>query len=76
MGVLVMVRPAFDRDNVLSTEERTASARKCLSILEGNEERLNGKAQQFVADMRDKVDRFGCTEGQLQWLRDLVDKVL
>lgn len=64
----------FQRDNVLSENERNASARKCLSLLEDATSQMNAKELGFVEDMPDKIDRWGCTEPQLQWLRDLVSK--
>lgn len=64
----------FQRDNVLSFDERNASARKCLSLLEDYAERMTAKELGFVEDMPEKIERFGCSEPQLQWLRDLVSK--
>jgi hypothetical protein len=64
----------FQRDNVLSLDERNASARKCLALLEDHADRLNARELSFVEDMPDKIERWGCTEPQLQWLRDLVSK--
>jgi len=64
----------FQRDNVLSIDERNESARKCLKLLEDCTERMNAKELSFVEDMPEKIERWGCSEPQLQWLRDLVDK--
>lgn len=64
----------FQRDNVLNADERNASARKCLSLLEDHTERMTAKELGFVEEMPDKMERWGCTEPQLQWLRDLVSK--
>jgi hypothetical protein len=64
----------FQRDNVLTDDERSRSARKCLALLEDCAEHLNAKELGFVEDMPDKIERWGCTEPQLQWLRDLVSK--
>ncbi len=64
----------FQRDNVLSLDERNVSARKCLVLLEDVAERLNAKELGFVEDMPEKIQRWGCSEPQLQWLRDLVSK--
>lgn len=64
----------FQRDNVLTDDERNTSARKCLALLEDYTERMNAKELGFVEDMPDKIERWGCTEPQLQWLRDLVSK--
>jgi len=64
----------FQRDNVLTGDERNRSARKCLSLLEDYTGRMNAKELGFVEDMPEKIERWGCTEPQLQWLRDLVSK--
>jgi hypothetical protein len=64
----------FQRDNVLSADERNASARKCLALLEDYADQMSAKELGFVGDMSDKIERWGCTEPQLQWLRDLVSK--
>lgn len=64
----------FYRDNVLNEDERNKSARKCLALLEDCTARMNSKELGFVEDMPEKIDRWGCTEPQLQWLRDLVSK--
>jgi hypothetical protein len=64
----------FQRDNVLTDDERSASARKCLALLEDCTGRMNTKELGFVEDMPEKIERWGCTEPQLQWLRDLVSK--
>jgi hypothetical protein len=64
----------FQRDNVLSADERNASARKCLALLEDCTERMNAKELGFVEDMPEKIERWGCSEPQLQWLRDLVSR--
>jgi hypothetical protein len=64
----------FQRDNVLTADERNASAQKCLTLLEDCTERMNAKELGFVEEMLDKIERWGCTEPQLQWLRDLVSR--
>lgn len=64
----------FQCDNVLSLDERNASARKCLSLLEDYTDKMNARELSFVEDMPDKIQQWGCTEPQLQWLRDLVNK--
>lgn len=62
------------RDNVLSLDERNTSARKCLVLLADCTEKLNAKELGFIEEMPDKIERWGCSEPQLQWLRDLVSK--
>lgn len=69
-----MTKPAFNRDNILSSDERIRSARKCLALLEDHTEKMNAKELSFVEEMPDKLEEYGCTEPQLQWLRDLVSK--
>jgi hypothetical protein len=69
-----MTRTAFDRDNVLSEDDRLKSARKCLSLLATETDNMGEKEAQFIADMEEKIDRFGVSERQLAWLRDLVSK--
>lgn len=64
----------FQRDNVLSRSERDASARKCLALLDDCASAMNAKELGFVEDMPEKIEQWGCTEPQLQWLRDLVSK--
>jgi hypothetical protein len=64
----------FQRDNILNLDERNASARKCLTLLKDYTDRMNAKELGFVEEMPDKIERWGCTEPQLQWLRDLVSK--
>jgi hypothetical protein len=64
----------FQRDNILSADERNASARKCLALLEDCTEQMNAKELGFVEEMPDKIEHWGCTEPQLQWLRDLVSR--
>lgn len=69
-----MTKPAFNRDNILSSDERIRSARKCLALLSDCAEKMNAKELSFVEGMPDKLEEYGCTEPQLQWLRDLVSK--
>lgn len=66
--------PYHQRDNVLTDDERNRSARKCLALLDDCMERLSAKELSFVEEMPDKIERWGCSEPQLQWLRDLVSK--
>ncbi len=69
-----MSKFAFDRDNILTPEERLKAARKCLVNLEPQLEAMGEREAQFVSDMAEKIDRFGCSERQLAYLRDLVEK--
>jgi hypothetical protein len=68
------VTVGFQRDNVLDVNERNKSALKCLALLEDCTARMNTKELSFVEEMPEKIERWGCSEPQLQWLRDLVSK--
>lgn len=69
-----MTKTAFNRDDILSPEERIASAKKCLGLLSGLTDSMGEKEATFVDDMENKIEHFGVTERQLAWLRDLVSK--
>jgi hypothetical protein len=69
-----MTKTAFNRDNILSPEERLASARKCLALLEPEVGGMGEFEAEFVENMQERIDRYGVTERQLAWLRDLVTK--
>lgn len=69
-----MAQTAFSRDNVLSPDERVASARKCLQLLTPETGDMTDREVTFVSDMVNKIDMYGCSERQLSWLRDLVEK--
>jgi hypothetical protein len=69
-----MTKTSFNRDNILSSSERIASARKCLDLLSPEVENMGDREAEFVSEMMDKVERWGVTERQLAWLRDLVGK--
>lgn len=64
------------RDNVLTPQERAESARKCLQLLDGYEERMPPMASEFVQTQRrfSRNVSYTVSEPQLQWLRDLVSK--
>lgn len=71
-----MVRTAFDRDGILSPEDRLASARKCVSLLESHALDMNPKETSFLSSITIEVRRIEgiISERQLAWLRDLVSK--
>lgn len=69
-----MTQTAFNRDNILNDDDRLKSARKCLVLLEPETGSMGDKEAQFVSDMQDKIDRWGVSERQLAWLRDLTQK--
>jgi len=69
-----MTRIAFNRDDVLTPQDRIDSARKCIELLAPEVDAMAEREYQFVGEMQDKIDRYGATERQLAWLRDLVEK--
>jgi hypothetical protein len=69
-----MTQTAFNRDGILSPEERLASARKCLNLLATEVGGMGEFEAEFVENMQERIDRYGVTERQLAWLRDLVTK--
>lgn len=69
-----MTQTAFNRDNILSPDDRLASARKCLALLAPETDNMGEKESAFVEDMESKIGNYGVSERQLAWLRDLVSK--
>lgn len=71
-----MTRTAFSRDNVLTPEDRLASARKCVSLLESHALEMNPRETSFLSSMvlETRKIRGLISERQLAWLRDLVSK--
>lgn len=69
-----MTKTAFNRDNILSPDDRLASARKCLALLESETGNMGEIEAEFVENMQSRIGRYGVTERQLAWLRDLVSK--
>lgn len=69
-----MTKTAFDRDNVLSAEERTVSAAKCCGLLGPHFEEMRDREQEFYQEMESRLEGYPITERQLAWLRDLVSK--
>lgn len=76
-----MARFQHQRDNILTAEERAASARKCIAILseagpEANQSRMKAKDYEFFRQQ--KLFSINVTyeprEESLQWLRDLVER--
>ena len=68
-----MSRTAFNRDNVLTPQDRIQSAGKCLNLLEDHMEAMTDRERSFCEDVNGNIDR-GVSERQLAWLRDLVEK--
>lgn len=74
-----MTKTAFDRDNVLTPEERAVSARKCLSILkDASAEHFRQRDYEFLLQQREKARYLSYTpsERQLAYLRDLVARFI
>jgi len=69
-----MSKAAFDRDNILDNDERKVAAEKCLSLLAGHEDSMGSREAEFIENMNDNISRWGVSERQLAWLRDLVAK--
>lgn len=69
-----MTQPAFNRDNILSPDDRLASARKCLALLEPETSNMGEREAEFIESVQSKIDQYGVSERQLAWLRDLVTK--
>lgn len=61
-----MTQTAFNRDNVLSEDDRLKSARKCLALLESETGMMDDKEAQFVADMQEKLTVGACLSGSLR----------
>lgn len=74
-----MTQAAFNRDNILSPEDRVASARKCLAILaDARAEDFKLSDWEFLEGQRKAAKYVGyqISERQLMWLRDIVSKHL
>ena len=72
-----MTKTAYERDNVLTPDERTASARKCLSILaEATFQDMSRSDYNFLETHRRRALSigYGLSERELAWLRDLVER--
>lgn len=69
-----MAKAAFDRDNILTPEERLKSAVKCIDLLVPHVDAMGEIEAEFVSDMQEKIGRSGVSERQLAWLRDLTGK--
>lgn len=73
-----MTRPAFQRDNILTGNERAESARKCLALMADISEQslIRSKDFDFLQSHRQRARfvNYEPTEPQLLWLRDMVDR--
>lgn len=69
-----MSKPAFTRDGILTSQERLDSARKCLRNIEEHLDELTDRERSFVADMVEKSEKYGVSERQLAFLRDINEK--
>lgn len=71
-----MTQFAFNRDNILNSEERLTSAKKCLKNIEDRIEEMTSKESSFITEIIDRISN-GATEiseRQLAWSRDLNEK--
>lgn len=71
------MRPAFNRDNILTPEERATSARKCINLLaQVDQSQISSKDLPFLLNQRQfsRNIRYAPSELELQWLRDLVER--
>ena len=69
-----MSKTAFERDGILSAEERTVSAAKCCGLLGDHVDRMTEREQGFYHQMESNLEGYPISERQLAWLRDLVTK--
>lgn len=71
-----MVKFQNAHDNVLNAEERGASARKCLGLLESERDRMRSKDQEFFDKEFPKRNyiNYSVSQSQLDWLRDMVER--
>ncbi len=71
-----MARIAFDRDGILSPEDRLVSARKCVSLLESHAHEMSPGETSFLSSITLEVRKIKgvISERQLAWIRDLVSK--
>ena len=69
-----MTKTSFNRDGILTNDERVASARKCLSLLDGETLRMTDREREFVESMENNIVGDFVSERQLAWLRDLVSR--
>jgi hypothetical protein len=71
-----MTKTAFDRDGILTPDDRLTSARKCVSLLEPHALEMNPRDTSFLSSMVLETRKTSGTvsERQLAWLRDLVEK--
>jgi hypothetical protein len=75
-GGFTLTKPAFDRDGILNLDERLASARKCVSLLDSHVNEMTQGETAFFRSMTQETKRVNgiVSERQLAWLRDLVSK--
>lgn len=69
-----MTQTAFNRDNILTNEERVESGRKCYRLLEPYTGDFNDWELNFITNVSDQLDRGFCSERQLKVLRDMAEK--
>lgn len=74
-----MTRPAHRHDDILTAEERAASARKCLALLSPVMEDIKKRSPSSEKFVREQLifrnnSNYAPSMVQLNWLRDLVSK--
>ena len=69
-----MTQTAYNRDNILTEEERVQSGRKCYSLLEPYTGDFNDWELGFITNLSDQLDNGQCSERQLKVLRDMTEK--
>lgn len=71
-----MTRTAFNRDGVLTPDERAASSRKCIALLKDHIREMTQRERDFFTGTAWASEKptYQCTERQLAWLRDMVEK--
>lgn len=77
-----MSRPQFHHDKVNDQNEMDAQVRRCLEIIgmstEEEQARMGDRDRSFYMDMCSKANlgRMYVTERQLNWLKDIKDRVI
>jgi hypothetical protein len=71
-----MSKAAFNRDGILTPEERMVAARKCVANLRGPlaDGQMSSQHAHDFEDIAARIEKHGCSERQLAYLRDLNEK--
>lgn len=74
-----MTKYAFERSNILSSDERVEAARKCLKIIgdDADFDKMPIRDFEFYSDQvaRSKRVTYALSENALAWLRDITARV-